>query len=294
MSSFVFAILSIFFVTQAALIVAFNFYILLYVSCLLFILILRIVQFFYHNKIEDKIIFITLSNQVSRIKLFISIWILILIIFVSNFTITFTVINLINLFANSLNVNYLLLKITTTFLIYGIFCSIFLVNFIIFLIFIFSLQTTTVICTLLLSLTFIANLPMSFQQTNEKNMTINLQKNNGEIQVKLWKLYDSFYLQKYVNEGHIKYNYLSKWINDNFVANNYLVNDFFTDDISVHAKRIDNVWKPLGIINSSPRIINENNLEIRTVPSNDSNITSDWIKGDLTNIELSLVELLFP
>ncbi|AGR41069.1 ABC transporter permease [Spiroplasma taiwanense] len=287
-SSLVFGIISRFFDTQVSLLVAFNFYILFFISCLLFILILRMVQFFFHNKIEDKTTFITLSNQVSRTKLFLSTWFLMVIVCIFNFLLSFIFINFLNFSLNKFKLNELLLNITLVFLIYGSICSILLVNFIIFLIFVFSLQTTTVICTLLLSLNFLANLPTSFQTANEKDMTIYIEKNSTPIAIKLTDIQDAFSLQKYVNEGKIKYSHLSKWINDKFLEAEYYENNFTTNEQN-NRIRLENVWQPLGIIKSNPDLIERKNLKLYTVPSTDSAIdTSIWKAGDTIDIDLQL------
>ncbi|AHI52994.1 ABC transporter permease [Spiroplasma culicicola] len=284
LSSVVFATISNFFKEGSTLVVGFNFYVLFYISCLLFILILRMVQFFYHNKIEDKTIFIALSNQVSRNKLFISQWILMFLVALINIASTFILINIFNFILAGFNLNYLLLRITTAFLIYGIIASFILINFILFLIFIFSLQSTTIICTLLLSCTFIANLPVSFQKTNEKNMTVKF-KNNQLLTVT--DLYETFDFQKYVNQNQIKYNNLSKYINDQFLASKFDFNSFNVDENIIN-QRINNIWSTLGIINSTAYEIKTSNLTIRSLPQNESDIPSNWSIGDKLTIDLSL------
>ncbi|WP_041618824.1 hypothetical protein [Spiroplasma taiwanense] len=129
---------------------------------------------------------------------------------------------------------------------------------------------------------------MSFQQANEKKLTINFKKNGSEIQIRLPELYDSFYLQKYVNEEKMKYKNISKWINDIFIENQYYLNDFSSDNSFIHNERIDAVLKELGAINTSSKVIKANNLEIRTLTSINSNIPVKWSKGDKVDVELTL------
>ncbi|WP_243728313.1 hypothetical protein [Mycoplasma capricolum] len=63
--------------------------------------------------------------------------------------------------------------------------------------FLFSLQTTTIICTLLLGLCFVANIPMSFVKANEKSYDIEfLTKNNNHEIFKLNDVYDTYTLKK--------------------------------------------------------------------------------------------------
>ncbi|AUB31471.1 ABC transporter permease [Spiroplasma floricola] len=284
LASSAFGFISSFYNDGSSLVKGFNFYVLFYLSCLLFILILRMVQFFYHNKIEDKTIYITLSNQVSRTKLFLTQWFLMLLICWINMAIAFILINLLNFSLNGFTLDYLLLRITTTFLIYGILISFFLINFIIFLIFIFSLQTTTIICTLILSFVFISNLPVNFQKSNEKNMTIKF-SNNQLLTIS--DLYEVFDFQKYVNDNHIKYNFLSKYINDNFLEYKFDFNSFNSSEQNIN-NRINDIWSSLGIVNKDSIEIEQSDLTIRSLPKNDSNIPDTWKAGNSASINLTL------
>ncbi len=293
-SSIIFGLITLFMKENEKIVIAFNFYILFYISCFLFILILRMVQFFYYNKIEDKTTFISLSNQVSRTNFFISQWTIIYLTILLNTFMTFILINVINILFNGFIVNPVLLRITLVFLIYKLISGFLILNFIIFLIFLFSLQTTTIICTLILSITFIANLPTSFQKTNEKTMTVKL--NNNQL-VTIPDLYEAFDFQNYVNQNKIKYNYLSKYVNDFFIENKYDFNEFNTNE-NIIKQRVEELWADLGIIKPEPLVIERDNLFINNLPSNDSNIPADWtiddelsVKLTLTNIFISIEEL---
>ncbi|WP_342275157.1 hypothetical protein [Spiroplasma endosymbiont of Cantharis lateralis] len=235
-----------------------------------------------------------MSNQVSRTNFFISQWTIIYLTILLNTFMTFILINVINILFNGFIVNPVLLRITLVFLIYKLISGFLILNFIIFLIFLFSLQTTTIICTLILSITFIANLPTSFQKTNEKTMTVKL--NNNQL-VTIPDLYEAFDFQNYVNQNKIKYNYLSKYVNDFFIENKYDFNEFNTNE-NIIKQRVEELWADLGIIKPEPLVIERDNLFINNLPSNDSNIPADWtiddelsVKLTLTNIFISIEEL---
>ncbi|WP_339030440.1 ABC transporter permease [Spiroplasma endosymbiont of Cantharis nigra] len=283
-SSIIFGIITLFMKEQEKVVLAFNFYILFYISCFLFILILRMVQFFYHNKMEDKTTFISISNQVSRTNFFISQWSIIYITVLLNTLMTFILINIINIVFSGFIINPVLLRITLVFLIYTLVSGFLILNFIIFLIFIFSLQTTTIICTLILSLTFIANLPTNFQKTNEKSMTIKF--NNNQL-LTVPDLYEAFDFQHYVSQNKIKYNFLSKYTNDFFIKNEYQFNEFNTNE-NIIKQRVEELWNDLGIIKREPLVIERDNLFINNLPSNDSNIPIDWAINDELSLKLTL------
>lgn len=195
-------------------VVIFNFYILFFVCCLLFVFILRIIQFFFNKNFEDKTTYIVLTKQVSRIKFFLAQYVLIIIIIFVNVLISFLAINLFYSAFNGLNYDLFILRMTVIYSLYAILAGFLLTNFVIFLIFSFSLQTTTIICTLLLAISFIANIPMSFVKANEKSYNIQFQ--NKQL-FKLNDIYDAYNLNENIATGNIKYKYLSKYIYDTFL-----------------------------------------------------------------------------
>ncbi|ATI73416.1 ABC transporter permease [Mesoplasma florum] len=263
-------------------VVIFNFYILFFVCCLMFVFILRMIQFFFSKNFEDKTTYIVLTNQVSRTKFFIAQYLLIILICAANILISFIVINLIYSIFTLFQYDIFILRMTSIYVMYCLLATFFLINFITFLIFVFTLQTTTIICTLLLALSFIANIPMSFIKANEKSYYV--QFTDGSI-FQLNDIYDAYSLYDHVNEGNIKYPHLSKYVYNYFLSKE-MKSDDFSKTYNVNY-RID-MWKDLGLINSNPIVITETNLNLFSKPLRDSSVPNTWQRNDKFNIQVTL------
>ncbi|ATZ18866.1 hypothetical protein ESOMN_v1c04840 [Williamsoniiplasma somnilux] len=263
-------------------VVIFNFYILFFVCCLMFVFILRMIQFFFNKNFEDKTTYIVLTNQVSRTKFFIAQYLLIIIICVTNILISFLIINLFYATFTLFKYDIFILRMTSMYVLYCLLATFFLINFITFLIFMFTLQTTTIICTLLLALSFIANIPMSFIKANEKSY--NIQFENGQI-FKLNDIYDAYTLNNNISKGNLKYPDLSKYVYDYFITNKMTQDDFSSSkNINLRTK----MWSDLGLINTAPVVFTETNLKLFSKPLRDKTVPESWQKGDEFNIQLTL------
>ncbi|WFQ91093.1 ABC transporter permease [Mycoplasma feriruminatoris] len=267
-------------------VIIFNFYILFFTCCLLFVLILKMIQFFFNKNLEDKTTYIVLTNQVSRSKFFISQYFLMNLIIVINILLSFVFINLAYSIFNSFKYDSFILKMTLVYLLYNLFASFCLINFISMLMFLFSLQTTTIICTLLVSLCFVANIPMSFVKANEKSYNIEFLTKDKNLEIfKLNDVYDTYTLNKNILENKIKYPYLSKYIYKYFIDNKFLKDQFS------NKKNIDlriKMWDELGLINKQKVIINENDLKLFSKPSRNNKVPSSWTRNDLFDLTLTL------
>ncbi|ASZ09061.1 ABC transporter permease [Mesoplasma chauliocola] len=263
-------------------VVIFNFYILFFVCCLMFVFILRMIQFFFSKNFEDKTTYIVLTNQVSRTKFFVAQYLLIILICAVNILMSFAVINIFYATFTLFKYDMFILRMTSIYVLYCLIATFFLINFITFLIFMFTLQTTTIICTLLLALSFIANIPMSFIKANEKSY--NVQFTNGDI-FQLNDIYDAYSLYDHVNEGNIKYPNLSKYVYNYFLSNEMILDEFHNSrNIGLRMQ----MWKDLGLINASPAVITETNLNLFSKPLRDASVPNTWQKNDKFNIQITL------
>ncbi|QVJ96646.1 ABC transporter permease [Mycoplasma mycoides subsp. capri] len=267
-------------------VIIFNFYILFFTCCLLFVLILKMIQFFYNKNLEDKTTYIVLTNQVSRTKFFFSQYFLINLIILINIFLSFCFINLAYSIFNSFKYDSFILKMTLVYFLYNLFASFCLINFISMLMFLFSLQTTTIICTLLVSLCFVANIPLSFVKANEKSYNIQFLDKNNKVEIfKLTDIYDTFTLNENILNSQIKYPYLSKYIYSYFIKNKFLKDQFSnSNNIDLRIK----IWKDLGLVNDQKVIIKENNLKLFSKPQENNKILNNWNKNDLFNLQLVL------
>ncbi|AVN59764.1 ABC transporter permease, partial [Mesoplasma florum] len=263
-------------------VVIFNFYILFFVCCLMFVFILRMIQFFFSKNFEDKTTYIVLTNQVSRTKFFIAQYLLIILICAVNILMSFIVINIFYAVFTLFHYDVFILRMTSMYVIYCLLATFFLINFISFLIFIFTLQTTTIICTLLLALSFIANIPMSFVKANEKSYYV--QFTSGDI-FQLNDIYDAYSLYDHVNDGNIKYPHLSKYVYNYFLSKE-MVTDQFHNTTNINYRM--QMWKDLGLINPNPVVITETNLDLFSKPLRDTSVPNTWAIYDKFNIQITL------
>ncbi|AKU80096.1 transmembrane protein [Spiroplasma turonicum] len=110
-------------------------------------------------------------------------------------------------------------------------------TFIIFLILFLGSQPTLIISTILLSLSFIANIPIKLFETKNDDINFNFVKGSKTFQYHSNDIYDSFTLQNYLKNENIKYKYLSNAINA------YLTN--FDSDTIFTKENLDSIDKSL-------------------------------------------------
>ncbi len=278
--------LSLFFLTTGEqIVIFFNFYILIYISLFIFLLVLRSMQFYFVNSIENKLLYLVLANQVSRVKMLISQYILINIVILFNIIISTL---LISLFGYLLTENFnLIIKLNLAFFLYSFVSSFFLMAFILLLLLFSNIQFTTIICTLLISITFLSNIPRQFIEARESQGTIKFNYNNGQI-YKVNDLYDSFDLQKYVLNYQIKYPYLAYALNEFMVKENEFTREEFNLEDSIN-KRVNGFWSKLNIIKKEETLITGKNLKIKNLPVG-SNMTDlkDFKADDSIDTEIYL------
>lgn len=287
--SVVFAIITPFFISGDKVLFAFNFYILIYISIFLFLNILRTLQFYFINSLDNKLLYLISINQLSRTKIFLSQFLLITIFNTINSIIAFC---MLNIFAQ-INSNYveLIFRLSYVFLIYVFFVTIFLSSFILFLMLLSSIQVTTILCTLIISITFLSNLPYKFLKTKEKSITLKFNDANNQL-IKVPDLYDSFDLQKNIKEGKIKYKYLSSYINKFLVEDNSFVKETFYSEEGVMT-RLTDLWSGLGLVKTETTNFEVDNLDVLTVPTTMSELRGKKVslKFSLNNTFISAEEL---
>ncbi|AKU79662.1 hypothetical protein [Spiroplasma turonicum] len=258
---------------EKSFVISYDYYILIFISSLMFIVILRILQFYFNRKVEDKTIYIAVSSQVSKSKYFITQWLVVIFFIFINVFISFIFTNLFYIFFNNFLISELVLRKSLTFFWYSFISCIFLANFILFLLLLSTPQMTMIFSTLILSFSFIANLPLKFIKTKEESSSSILTFNNS--QEKTWiytvsDIYEVLNLEKHINDGEIKYKYLSKALND-FLINNDMVKETFSNKTNVDI-RINSFWKFYNLIKS-----NDESVKIR-----DTDFISTFYKQDGT------------
>ncbi|WP_144416872.1 hypothetical protein [Spiroplasma cantharicola] len=234
---------------------------------------------------DNKLLYLVLANQVSRIKILLSQYILIGLAILFNIIISVSLIIFFGYFlTDAFN---LILRLNLAFFIYSFVSSLFLMSFILLLLLFSNIQFTTIICTLLISITFLSNIPRQFIESKESQGTIKFNYNNGQI-YKISDLYDSFDLQKYVLNYKIKYPYLSYAINNFMVNENEFTKEEFILQETIN-KRINNFWNKLGVIENQETIITGSDLKIKNLPVG-SNLTDlrEFRADDAIEVELYL------
>ncbi|AOG60470.1 ABC transporter permease [Spiroplasma helicoides] len=244
----------------------FDFYAIIFINVFIFLLIIRVLNFFFVRKIDDKTIFITLANQISRRKIFFVIYLTVIFTVFSSLFFSYGIFNFTYLALNKFVLKEYVLTKTTYFLIFTLAVAFCLINFIIFLIIFLGSQPTLVISTLLMSLSFIANIPMKLmqQQNNVIRLTVKtgIDNQTSGVLTTVKDIYDAIDLQKIVSKGKIKYKYLSKAINE-FLTTPYSTDDsgnnlYMTkssfDNNSIIKKRYQSFWdEKLGLIDKDDK-----------------------------------------
>ncbi len=266
----------------------FDYYVLLTIFVILFILCLRLTQYFYVVKRDDKTMNIIITQQLSRKKLFSYQFMAFILLIFINLFISYLLINIINMLF-LLEVNLFLLKITTTYLVYSLISCVFLINFFLLISLFTNIQVSTIVATLILASTFISNLPYTFLIQGEESKKISLSYKGSNTIFSVNEVYDSYDLKKHVLNNQLKYPNLSFSIYDDFIKNQYetdpnsLTNNFDTD------KNIQNrlqFWIKLGIVEEKNKVV-ELKTPTKIVGVNSNSKIANW-KGDEVTFKFQL------
>ncbi|WP_157087567.1 hypothetical protein [Spiroplasma helicoides] len=138
------------------------------------------------------------------------------------------------------------------------------------------------ILSILLAFTFVANLPYKFLVTNEQITRIGFKSKNSDTIDQIYNvsdIYEALDFQKYVQEGKIKFKYLSESLNnflnspDNNIDKSNIGND-------ANKKLRINYWSSMGLtqdwlLNNEFKIPN---LKIRSMDlKNNANVPNAWV-----------------
>ncbi len=266
----------------------FDYYVLLTIFIILFILCLRLTQYFYMVKRDDKTLNIIVTQQLSRSKLFTYQFIAFILLILVNLLITYLLINFINMIF-LLKVNMFLVRVTTTYLIYSFLSCLFLINFFLLISLFANIQVSTIIATLILSSSFISNLPYTFLTQGEESKSITFSYKNSNTIMQVNEIYDSYNLKNHVLNKKIKYSNLSYEIYNHFIENQFetdpnSIENNFNNTQSIQ-KRLD-FWIDLGIVEESPQTY-EIVEPTKIMSANNSSELANW-KGDEINLNFEL------
>ncbi|WP_339030619.1 ABC transporter permease [Spiroplasma endosymbiont of Cantharis nigra] len=286
--SFLIAIYSVFQRNNSNFLLIFDYFVLLTIFIILFILCLRLAQYFYVVKRDDKTLNIIVTQQLSRAKLFSYQFMAFILLMFFNILITYLLINLINMLF-LVQVNFFLLRVTTTYFVYAFISCLFLINFFLLISLFANIQVSTIIATLILASSFISNLPYTFLIQGEENKSITFSYKNANTAMSVNEIYDSYNLKNHVLNKKIKYSNLSFEIYNNFIDNQFetdpnSINNNFSNASSIQ-KRI-NFWLDLGIVEEKQQIV-ELNEPTKIIAVNNNSQLSKW-KGDEVNLKFEL------
>ncbi|ASP28424.1 hypothetical protein SCORR_v1c06520 [Spiroplasma corruscae] len=227
----------------------FDFYAIIYSSVLIFLLIVRFVMFFYVKKEEDKTTFIIISNAVSRTLYFFTMLLSLVLLVLFTIFLSYLYFNIMCLFINRFEISSFVMRKTTTFLVFNILTNISLLFFIVFFVIVAGSQATIITTTVLLSLSFVANIPLKLITNNYQNLNLTFTK----LAFRVSDVYDTINLQDKIKNNKTKYNTLSNTIN-NFYTNfedRLLLKDNFSQGESIN-ERYYNLWDSVfNIINKN-------------------------------------------
>ncbi|WP_342259049.1 ABC transporter permease [Spiroplasma endosymbiont of Dioctria linearis] len=286
--SLLIAIYSVFQKNNSSFLLIFDYYVLLTIFIILFILCLRLAQYFYVVKRDDKTLNIIVTQQLSRAKLFSYQFMAFILLMFFNISITYLLINIINMLF-LVQVNLFLLRVTTTYFVYAFISCLFLINFFLLISLFANIQVSTIIATLILASSFISNLPYTFLIQGEENKSITFSYKNANTAMSVNEIYDSYNLKNHVLNKKIKYSNLSFEIYNNFIDNQFetdpnSINNNFNNASSIQ-KRI-NFWMDLGVVEEKQQIV-ELNEPTKIIAVNNNTQLSKW-KGDEVNLKFEL------
>ncbi|ALD66562.1 ABC-2 family transporter permease [Spiroplasma cantharicola] len=266
----------------------FDYYVLLTIFVILFILCLRLTQYFYVVKRDDKTMNIIITQQVSRKKLFFYQFISFILLIFINLFISYLLINVINMLF-LLEFNFFLLRITSTYLVYAFISCFFLINFFLLISLFTNIQVSTIVATLILASTFISNLPYTFLIQGEESKKISLIYKGSNTIFSVNEVYDSYDLKNHVLNKNLKYPNLSLAIYESFIENEYetdpnsLTNNFDTEK---NIQKRMQFWIDLGIVEEKNKIVEFKNPAKINGANNNTEIAK-W-KGDEVTFRFEL------
>ncbi|ALD66554.1 ABC transporter permease [Spiroplasma cantharicola] len=268
----------------------FDYYVILSIFVILFVLCLRLTQYFYVVKRDDKTLNIIITQQLSRSKLFLFQFISFILLMLINIFISYLLINIINMAVN-FKANLFLLRLTTVYLIYAFLSCVFLINFFLLISLLSNIQVSTIIATLILSATFISNLPYTFliqsEESQSKKITFLYKNSNTSMSVN--EIYDSYNLKKQILNKEIRYSNLSFEIYNNFINNEFetdpnAIETNFNNEKNIQ-KRME-FWTEMGIAEKKNTVV-ELKQPTKIVTVNNSTNIAKW-KGDQVTFSFQL------
>ncbi|AKU79966.1 hypothetical protein [Spiroplasma turonicum] len=268
----------------------FDFYVIIFINIFLFIFIIKIINFFFVRKIEDKTIFVVIANSFSRIRFFITQYFTLLIIITSPVFFSYIMFNIVYILSNDFTTNNFVIKKTLVFMLFSIILEISLFNFLVFLILFIGNQPTLVISTLLLSFSFVANIPAKLIWESEKDKIFTFKdfNNNESYDIYQTDVYNSIALEGLIINKKIKYKNLIHSLN------HYLTNYSRNDNIIFTINNLNNnnliryneFWKnEMGIVVPSKKEISFDGI---LLTNSKKTSLKKWSLGDKIKINLSL------
>lgn len=283
-----FSAIFIFLRTGEQALVFLNFYLIFYVNIFGFILVLRILQFFIIYSRDNKLLYLTLTNEISRTSMLMS-QMLICIVNI----IVMSLWSSLSIFIASLIFSdywQLILRVSLVFFLYVSLVGTTLATFILFLMLFATNQATTIIVTLVLSFSFISALPRQLVETNDSYTILKFQISPTEDRSKrITEVYDAFNLQKFIRAKQIKYPNLTYALNEFLVDENEYTLEKFTAQTEGNIYNRLSFWNELGLINNSPlKVEFGDESQYLTVMSagNSSELTNNIVDGNKVRLEL--------
>lgn len=283
-----FSAIFIFLRTGEQALVFLNFYLIFYVNIFGFILVLRILQFFIIYSRDNKLLYLTLTNEISRTSMLMS-QMLICIVNI----IVMSLWSSLSIFIASLIFSdywQLILRVSLVFFLYVSLVGTTLATFILFLMLFATNQATTIIVTLVLSFSFISALPRQLVETNDSYTILKFQISPTEDRSKrITEVYDAFNLQKFIRAKQIKYPNLTYALNEFLVDENEYTLEKFTAQTEGNVYNRLSFWNELGLINNSPlKVEFGDESQYLTVMSagNSSELTNNIVDGNKVRLEL--------
>ncbi|AKU79385.1 transmembrane protein [Spiroplasma turonicum] len=138
--------------------------------------------------------------------------------------------------------------------------------------------------TLLLTFTFVANLPLKFIKSSEETTILSFNNiKNGKNQLyNVNDIYEALDLQNYINNNMIKFKYLSKFINNFLISPN---NSIDKSELSNDKNKLlrSNLWTELGLIVEDNQVAKINDVTFRKLNYSNNEIPQNWVKDFMSN-----------
>ncbi|WP_339020262.1 hypothetical protein [Spiroplasma endosymbiont of Atherix ibis] len=265
----------------------YDYYLLIGVFVNLFLICLRLVQFFYISKVNDKTLNIQVVQQISRKKLFLYNYFTFILLTFIICLIPFILLNSIN-YLSYLKFSWFMFRISSTFFVYSFASCLCFIGFFSMITLFSNIQVSTIMATLIMSITFISNLPYLFLKQWEDHKTLKLNyysdASSSTLTKKVNMIYDSYDLKKQVLNGQIRFPDLSLEIFKNFIENKYVTDTRASTSFELSEsiqKRIE-FWRTIGVIEEQPSTIYlDHPTEIISINKNFEDLAL-WINKKVT------------